>query len=526
VASAHTSFESSPANPLPALQQPALELHLHVTDREVIAELEIIPAGPDRNSFALSALRLGVLAMRQARGELDAGVIRQTGEQILHALELLLKSEGNRLTSSLADALRQYFDKDSGQLPQRLESLLKENGEFDQFLRQHIGPDSSTLSKTLEQRLQPLIQLLDPEDAKGIQAKIGQLLEAAIQEQRDRVLAEFSLDRPDSALSRLLGKLTDKHGELTKDVRTLVDELAKEFSLDKQDSALSRLVKKVEDAQGLIGKSLTLDDDNSPMARLKRELQATIESLTKSNAAFQEKVLEALAKLQTQRETAAKSTLHGLTFEDRLGELHRTEAARFNDVCEAVGTTTGAISYCKTGDFVVTLGPDSAAPDARIVWEAKSNKSYDLASALKELEQARKNRKAQVGVFVFAKEAAPSQAEPFARYGNDIIVVWDPEDPASDLYVKAAYSVARALVIRETHESAESKAAVAEIEKATLAIEKQLEDLGQIKTWADTVMNNGEKISKRAGKLQEELSKQVETLNSQITALKSSTPQA
>jgi len=262
------------------------------------------------------------------------------------------------------------------------------------------------------------------------------------------------------------------------------------------------------------------------LSRLKRELQSTIDGLTKSNADFQAKVLEALAKLQAQRETAAKSTLHGLTFETRLGDLLHTEASRLNDVCETVGATTGAIPHRKTGDFVIALGPDSAAPNARIVWEAKSNKSYDLAGALQELDQARKNRQAQVGVFVFAKDAAPDGTEPFARYGNDIIVVWDPEDSASDLYVKAAYSVARALVIRETHESAEAEAAVAAIERATLAIEKQLEHLGQIKTWADTVKNNGEKISERAGKLQETLKEQVESLNHQVKALKTARTQA
>ncbi|HRR57511.1 MAG TPA: hypothetical protein P5057_11145, partial [Acidobacteriota bacterium] len=180
-------------------------------------------------------MRLGVFALRQARGELDAGVVREAGQKILHDLETLLKDEGSKLTGNLAAALKQYFDKDSGELPRRLESLLKQDGEFERFLRQHLGPESSTLAKTLDQRLQPVVQLLDPDDAKGIQAKIRQLLETAIQEQRDKVLAEFSLDHPDSALSRLLGKLTDKHGELTKDVRALVDELAEEFSLDKED---------------------------------------------------------------------------------------------------------------------------------------------------------------------------------------------------------------------------------------------------------------------------------------------------
>src|SRR5262249_17204323 len=221
-----------------------------------------------------------------------------------------------------------------------------------------------------------------------------------------------SLDNDESALSRLLRKVSENNGQLTGDVKALVDEMASEFSLDKPDSVLSRLVKKVEEAEGLIGKSLTPDDERSPLSRLKRELQSTIDALVKNNADFQKEVREALTKVQTQRETASKSTLHGLTFEDRLGELLATEAARLNDVHEAAGMTCGAISHCKIGDFVTILGADTAAPGARIVWEAKTNKSYDLSAALKELDQARKNRQAQVGVFVFARDAAPDAAEP------------------------------------------------------------------------------------------------------------------
>jgi hypothetical protein len=168
VASPTQLTESAPGNWFQVPQQAVLELHLHVTDPEVISELEKNPAGPDRERFALSALRLGVLALRQARGELDAGVVRDAGQQILHDLETLLKNEGGRLTGDLASALKQYFDKDSGELPRRLESLLKQDGEFERFLRQHLGPDTSILAQTLNHHLQPILRLLDPEEAQGV----------------------------------------------------------------------------------------------------------------------------------------------------------------------------------------------------------------------------------------------------------------------------------------------------------------------------------------------------------------------
>jgi hypothetical protein len=499
-----------------------IALDLTVSDPEVIAELQKCSAGPDRERYALSGLRLGVLALRQARGELDAVVVRDAGQKIVHDLDSLFRERGGKITDELNSALRQFFDPASGELPRRLESLLKQDGDLERFLRQHVGPDSSTLAKTLDHHLEPLMQLLDPDEGQGLKMRMESMLHEVLDDERNRILREFSLDSDESALSRLLRKVTENNGQLTGDVKALVDEMAGEFSLDKPDSVLSRLVKKVEEVEGLIGKSLTLDDERSPLSRLKRELQSTIDTLVKNNADFQKEVREALTKVQAQRETASKSTLHGLTFEDRLGELLAMEAARLNDVHESTGTTCGAISHCKIGDFVTTLGADTAAPGARIVWEAKTNKSYDLSAALKELDQARKNRQAQVGVFVFARDAAPDAAEPFLRYGNNLVVVWEPDDAISDLYVKAALSVARALVIRETHESAESEQALNSIELAARSIEKQIENLAQIKTWAETVRGNGDKIADRAGKMQDALKKQVEELDQQLGAIKTS----
>src|SRR5262249_28823981 len=158
-------------------------------------------------------------------------------------------------------ALRQFFDPASGELPRRLESLLKQDGDLERFLRQHVGPDSSTLAKTLDQHLEPLMQLLDPDEGQGLKVRMESMLHAVLDDERNRILREFSLDSDESALSRLLRKVTENNGQLTGDVKALVDELAGEFSLDKPDSVLSRLVKKVEEAEGLIGKSLTLDDE-------------------------------------------------------------------------------------------------------------------------------------------------------------------------------------------------------------------------------------------------------------------------
>ena len=99
----------------------------------------------------------------------------------------------------------------------------------------------------------------------------------------------------------------------------------------------------------------------------------------------------------------------------------QSESQRVGDIATRTGNTTGLIKHCKVGDVVVDLGPDSAAPGARAVAEAKEKAGYSLANALEELDQARKNRGASVGLFVFSKRTAPEGLQPIHRYGSDVV---------------------------------------------------------------------------------------------------------
>ena len=117
-----------------------------------------------------------------------------------------------------------------------------------------------------------------------------------------------------------------------------------------------------------------------------------------------------------------------MEFQDAVCEFLAREAQHAGDIAIPTAHTTGLIKNCKVGDCVVELGPDSAAPGAKIVVEAKEEAGYSLARAREEIETARKNRDADWGLFVFSKKTAPSGLEPFQRYGNDFVVIWDAED--------------------------------------------------------------------------------------------------
>jgi len=94
----------------------------------------------------------------------------------------------------------------------------------------------------------------------------------------------------------------------------------------------------------------------------------------------------------------------------------------------------------------------------------------------------------------------------FGRYGHDLVIVWDADDVASDLYVQVACSVARALAIRQNQEKSETTESVQEIERATRAIEKQLQHLDEFKKWGETVKCSGEKIADRAERMKKSCS--------------------
>lgn len=503
----------------------ALKLDLEVRDPEVVTELSKRQNGVDRNSYALAALRLGVLTFRGARGELDVHSVRQEGERLLTEVRSALQEHAARVVGEVANSLEQFLDPRTGLLPQRLENLVRRDGELDALLARHLSGDGSELARTLALHVgerSPLFRLFSPSHADGFLLTLSRTIEQALQEHLKRVLAEFSLDTADSALTRLVREILDANGKLKEEFQSDLAAVVEQFSLDAPGSALSRLVAQVDRASREIAAQLSLDLDDSSLNRLRGEFLRAVGELAKSQVDFQLEVRATLEASRARKEEAARSTRHGTEFEDAVCEVLGAEVRRLGDVFSPCGTTTGRIAYSKVGDAVATLGPDSAAAGARVVVEAKAHKGYDAARAIEELRIARENRGAQVGLFVFAKRAVSSGVEPLARVGADLLVVWDEEDPGSDLYLRLAYSVARALVVAEARTAAKAQADFAVIDSVLIDVRKKVESLEEVTTWAQTIKNSSEKIEVRIRSVREALSSQVERLRDQLEALRNS----
>ena len=190
-------------------------------------------------------------------------------------------------------------------------------------------------------------------------------------------------------------------------------------------------------------------------------------------------------------------------------------------MAEKTGNTTGSIRNCKVGDAVITLGDDSAAPGANIVIEAKEDASYDLRKAREECLTARKNRTAEIAVFIFSTKTAPAGQEIMCRYGSDIFVVWDAEDIASDIQLRAALMVARALSIRNAKARTAESADLDALDKAILELEREAKRLGEVRKWTETIRSNSGKVLEEVIKMAEGVQKQIECLRQTATALRS-----
>lgn len=505
-----------------------LLLELLIDDPEIIRALFEYPEGESRNEYAIEAMKIGVLALRHVGGQANVDVIRRENDRLIGGVQKTFDQYTIAIQERVEGKLKEYFDPKDGRFTDRVQRLVAQDGELSLLLKSFIDGENSLFARTLLSHVgrdSALMRLLDPQQSDGLLTTLRKSVDDQLCRQRDHLLNEFSLDNKDGALCRLVGELTTSHGDVGKALQTKIDAVIKEFSLNEENSALSRLVQNVTHAQRTITNEFSLDNDASCLSKLKRELIELLATSEKKNQQFQEEVKVSLAKIVTQRQEAERSTRHGLAFEDAVCDFLIRQSQHVGDVATPTGQTTGLIKNCKVGDCVVELGPDSAAPGAKIAVEAKEEGGYSLARAREEVETARKNRGADWGLFVFSKRTAPAGLEPFGRYGNDFIVVWDAEDPTSDVFLKAGVIAARALCFRNERQSAAQQVDFEVIDKAILEIEKRASNLDEVRKSAETIQSSSGKILERVRIDREALEKQVEVLREKVKDLRQMTEQ-
>jgi hypothetical protein len=476
------------------------DLTLSITDPEVVEELRRRLDPEERLRFALSALRVGVLALKSAGGAIDERAIREAGDRLIQDVKIRLDDHRQCVTSEIASSLKSYFDRQTGAFPSMVEGLVGPSGRLPQLLDRHLVGDGSALARTLLQHVgkdSPLFRLLSPEQKDGLLAKLDESVRHALDAQRTALLGQFDLNQPQSALARLVQHMRDGTTNLGAAFEQTIGRLTSEFSLDVEASSLSRF---------------------------KRELGRQIGDMVSAQTVFQTQVLKDLEGIRARRAVEEQTTRKGFTFEAALGDWLRVEAARRGEVFDETGTRVGEIKNCKKGDFVLELGPESVAPGERIVFEAKDVGGCALREAREELAVARPNRKAQVGVFVLARTCVSAGTPPFQRFGEDLVVVWDPEQQASDVWLGAACEVARALVVRRARASAATTASFDDLDRYIGQLEKDANLLDNVLASAGTIKSAANRIEGDAGNLRKKLADAAVEIREGVNSLRPRAP--
>jgi hypothetical protein len=162
-------------------------------------------------------------------------------------------------------------------------------------------------------------------------------------------------------------------------------------------------------------------------------------------------------------------------------------------VFDDVSAQPGLIERSKVGDGVVKVGADYLAKDTIIAVETKDERGYKVSDMLTKIEEARKNRDATFGMFVMSVAHAPAGMPTLKCYGDDIIVTWDAENPATNICLDIALDAACGLATREAAAKGQPIDFTA-IDRTINRIEKKADGLGQIFISATTIKNAAEKI--------------------------------
>ncbi|MBA3640882.1 MAG: hypothetical protein H0W53_16780 [Acidobacteria bacterium] len=331
----------------------------------------------------------------------------------------------------------------------------------------------------------------------------------------------------DGAVARFLRSLREELKGADEDRAKQLSAALAALDANDEGSLLSRLVRETHQARQEVLSAVNPDTPNSPLAILKTSLTHLLQAHMADQAEaakrqearqtqFEKEVREALARIETKRSQDQKSVRGGLDFEDAVISFVRAATQGAACVFDVTGATAG-VGRCKKGDAILRFTGESAFAGAGVVFEAKHDATYTVQKALDELDAARKNRDASAGVFVMARSHASAVFPRFARFGSNVLVVWDDEDPATDAYLHAAILLGMALVMRvRTTGDAGDIAALRDIEAR---IEAELSRLEKMEKHSEAIRKNVDGISDEIRKAQKALDRLLQNAQSTLRAL-------
>lgn len=486
---------------------------------------------PQREQLALDAWSIGLRALRNAYTQAEEARLADVGHTVLADLDRQLKAHVAEQQRTIASVIAKYFDPNDGQVSQRLQAFVADEGALAQLLERHLGPQNSVLAETLARLVgerSELFRKLSPTESDGLVKVLERQLREVMDQGHGELVKALDPLSEDGAVARFLRSLREELRSADEDRAGQIAKAMAALDANDENSLISRLVRETARARQALLRAVNPDAPDSPMAALKATLMAVVnehaasqQELLKGQAERQEKlekeIREALARLETRRAEEKRGPRGGIDFEDAVVDFVPAAVSGAPCVVEATGATTGLRCRSKKGDAVVRFTAESAFDGAGVVFEAKQDSSFTVQRALAELDEARANRDAVAGVFVMAQSHAPPAFPRLARFGQNVLATWDESDPATDPYLHAALLLGLGLLTRIQPLGDEGDiAAMRDVEGR---IENEVDRLERMEKSNDQIRRSSDAIADEVRKGKKQLDLLLRNAKQTLTAL-------
>lgn len=503
-----------------------------ITDRRADAIETFEQLNDDqRRLLALDAWTIGLRALKNAYTQAQESRLSDIGRTLKDDLSGALGTLVQQHQERLEMAMRRYFDPNEGELTRRLDHFIEDDGELAQVLSQFVGPDSSLLADTLARQVgeqSPLFRKLSPTDAEGLVQTLKQQLVVALGQSHVELQKALDPLQKDGPIARFLSSLREEMKKSETDRSQQMTTAFKALDANDPNSLLSNLARQTKDASYALLNAVNPSNANSPLAALKNALVEMLDAHIKSSREmmlaqqqrqerFEKDIRDVVTRLETQRTSNRTAPKGGIVFEDVVAATVQDLIRGSPYVCSKTGNVVGIRESCKVGDFVIRFTDESAWAGTTIVFECKHDQSYHVEKSLKELDTARANREATVGVFVMAASHAPVDFPIFARHGHSILVTWDPEDPTTLPRLQAATMLALALATRKQAER--DDASIDAIKDIESVLAEQLVRIEKMRKASDGIRKHNDMIRKELQKAEDDLRDLVEKSQETLRAL-------
>jgi hypothetical protein len=470
-----------------------------------------------RAQLAVDAWAIGLRALRNARAEAQESHLSDIGEKLKvdlgSALTIMVQQHQERVET----ALRRYFDPTDGELARRLERFVEDDGELPRLLQRFAAPDGGLIAETLALHVgeqSALLRRLNPTATDGIVQTLKQVCTTAVSDSQTAMQQALDPLKAGSPVARLLVALRQELKKAESDRSKQMITAFKALDANDPNSLLSNLARQSKTASESLLSAMNPANDKSPLAHLRNSLGELLERHAKTSrelleeqrgrqVVFEKDLRETVARIETQRAANRASPRGGADFEDRVlaAVRHRLGAGPY--VCTKTGNVAGIRDTCRVGDFIVRFTDESAWAGASIVFECKHDQSYSVDKAIKELDVARANRDASVGVFVMAQSHASADFPDLSRIGHNILVSWDPDDAGANYRLDAAVMLAMTLASRKRQVTDHASTdAVRDIENL---LANQAAHVEKMRKASDGIRKHNDAIRKELDKAENEL---------------------